>query len=131
MFPDNNKKTPCDLENPENVRTFANVSNSLSNNVMRSTSEIVMMLRDFMSRDGSKYPIGRMLLFGSVARGEQDADSDVDVCIETSSVMDFFMLDELQQKLMKLFGTKVDVLTMHNRMSSELRKSIERDAIYI
>lgn len=90
-----------------------------------------MLLRDFMSRDGLKYPIGRMLLFGSVARGEQDADSDVDVCIETTSIMDFFMLAEVQEKLTKLFGTKVDVLTMHNRMSSELRKSIERDAIYI
>ncbi len=88
-------------------------------------------MQNFKLEACKKYPIGRMMIFGSVARGEQRDDSDVDVCIEPTTIIDYFMLAELQQQLMELCGTKVDLLTMHDRMSPELKKAIERDAIYV
>ncbi len=51
---------------------------------MRSTAEYITILRDYMTKNASKYSITRMGIFGSVARGEQTEDSDVDVYLETS-----------------------------------------------
>ena len=51
---------------------------------MKSTTEYMNILRDYMAKNASKYSITRMGIFGSVARGEQTEDSDVDVYLETS-----------------------------------------------
>ena len=51
---------------------------------MKSTTEYINILRDYMAKNASKYSITRMGIFGSVARGEQTEDSDVDVYLETS-----------------------------------------------
>ena len=51
---------------------------------MESTAEYMNILRDYMAKNASKYSIIRMGIFGSVARGEQTEDSDVDVYLETS-----------------------------------------------
>ena len=49
---------------------------------MKTTSEYIALLRKYMAENAYKYGIMRMGIFGSVARGEQTAESDVDVCIE-------------------------------------------------
>mgnify|MGYP000624005726 CR=1 FL=1 len=46
------------------------------------TSEYMALLRKYMVENAHKYGIMRMGIFGSVARGEQTEDSDVDVCVE-------------------------------------------------
>ena len=46
---------------------------------MKSTTEYINILRDYMAKNASKYSITRMGIFGSVARGEQTENSDVDV----------------------------------------------------
>ena len=51
---------------------------------MKSTTEYINILRDYMAKNASKYSITRMGIFGSVARGEQTENSDVDVYLETS-----------------------------------------------
>ena len=47
---------------------------------MKTTSEYMALLRKYMVENAHKYGIMRMGIFGSVARGEQTEDSDVDVC---------------------------------------------------
>ena len=49
---------------------------------MKTTSEYMALLRKYMVENAHKYGIMRMGIFGSVARGEQTEDSDVDVCVE-------------------------------------------------
>ena len=51
---------------------------------MKSTTEYINILRDYMAKNASKYSITRIGIFGSVARGEQTENSDVDVYLETS-----------------------------------------------
>ena len=49
---------------------------------MKTTSEYIALLRKYMAENAHKYGIVRMGIFGSVARGEQTENSDVDVCVE-------------------------------------------------
>jgi predicted nucleotidyltransferase len=46
---------------------------------MKTTNEYIHLLRDYKRQHAAKYGIVRMGIFGSVARGEQTDDSDVDV----------------------------------------------------
>ena len=52
---------------------------------MKTTSEYIALLRKYMAENAHKYGIVRMGIFGSVARGEQTENSDVDVCVESSA----------------------------------------------
>ena len=53
---------------------------------MKTTQEIIAILRHFKMTEGDRYGISRLGIFGSVARGEQTSDSDVDVFFEGKTV---------------------------------------------
>ncbi len=71
-------------------------------------------------------------LFGSVARNEAGPDSDVDVAVRLSETFStggfdyFWQLEQLQQRLSKVFGCRVDVLVEPVR-KQELRIEVEGD----
>ena len=72
-------------------------------------------------------------LFGSVARGEERLDSDIDILIEISAEahnnMDVYSYTSIVHVIEDLFTIHVDV---SNRISlkDHVRPSAERDAIY-
>lgn len=57
-----------------------------------------------------EYGAKRVFLFGSWARGEQSADSDVDLLVEKGSMQGTKVFD-FQYQLEKELGCKVDVVT--------------------
>ena len=65
---------------------------------MKTTSEIVEMLRDFKARSAEKYGIVTLGLFGSVARGEQREGSDIDVCLKLRET-DYGTLMDIKEDL--------------------------------
>lgn len=72
--------------------------------------------------------IRRLSLFGSVARGEAGADSDVDLLAEfdPEARIGLFELGALERRLGELVGRKVDLLP--EPISKErLRVAIDRD----
>ena len=69
---------------------------------MKSTKEIVEILREFKRTSGEKYGIEQLILFGSAARGEQREDSDIDVCVKPKRAIDYFTLQDIQEELQKL-----------------------------
>lgn len=98
---------------------------------MKTTQEILDLLREFKRTSAEKYGIEQLALFGSVARGEQREDSDIDICVKPRRAIDYFTLQEIREDLEKLFSRKVDLLTLHENMRQLFRQNIERDAIYI
>lgn len=52
--------------------------------LIKTTAEYINILQDYVTNNAGKYHITRMGIFGSVARGEQTEDSDVDVYLETT-----------------------------------------------
>ena len=53
--------------------------------------------------------VKRSSLFGSVVRGEAKRGSDIDILIEPPKGMSLFDLVDLQQKLERAIGRKVDL----------------------
>jgi predicted nucleotidyltransferase len=50
------------------------------NQIDMQTSECLSKLRQFKQQYSLEYGIERMGIFGSIARGEQTEESDIDIC---------------------------------------------------
>jgi uncharacterized protein len=72
--------------------------------------------------------IRRLSLFGSVARGDAEASSDVDLAAEFDPAvrMDLFRLTALERRIAEILGCRVDLLPEPVE-KSRLRSNIERD----
>jgi predicted nucleotidyltransferase len=72
--------------------------------------------------------IRRLSLFGSVARGDAEADSDVDLAAELdpNARIGLFALGALERRLAELIGRKVDLLPEPVE-KPRLGRNIERD----
>ncbi len=55
--------------------------------------------------------IDYLALYGSYARGDQKKDSDVDLLVSFDKSIGLLELIEVEQKLSKLLGKKVDLVT--------------------
>ncbi len=67
-------------------------------------------------------------VFGSVARGEADEQSDIDLIVEFSRRKSLLALVALEHQIERALGRKVDLLTeaalspyLHNRIMRELQ----------
>lgn len=98
---------------------------------MKTTQEILDLLREFKRTSGEKYGIEQLALVGSAARGQQREDSDIDVCVKPCRAIDLFTLQDIREELEHLFQNKVDLLTLHENMRQLFRQNLEQDAIYI
>lgn len=77
-----------------------------------------------------KAGIRRLSLFGSVARGDAGADSDVDLAAELDpeARIGLFALGALERRLAELVGRKVDLLPEPVE-KPRLRANIDRDRV--
>ena len=94
---------------------------------MKTTAEIIEILRDYKARSAEKYGIETLGLFGSVAQNEK---SDIDVCIRLKKP-DFFVRMAIKEELEHLFHTEIDLVPIFETMRTLLRNNIKQDAIYV
>ena len=69
-----------------------------------------------------------MRVFGSVARGEDRADSDVDLLVDLPPHMSLLGLGRLQAELEEILGTRVDLIPAAD-LKPDVRSRTERDLI--
>ena len=74
-----------------------------------------------------KYSVKNIRLFGSIARGDADAGSDVDVLVEfdPKAHIGLFEFSRFRNELSQLFGCEVDIVTpdaLHKSMKGEILK---------
>ena len=74
-------------------------------------SELLQQKREEILHICAKYGARNVRVFGSVARGEADEQSDVDLLVEMDPGRSLFDLGGLQYELEHLLGRKVDVVT--------------------
>jgi hypothetical protein len=72
----------------------------------------------------------RSSLFGSVVRGEQTEESDIDILIEFPKGKSLLDLIDLEMKLEQVLGKNVDLLT-YNSVSPYLKEYIQNDQLQI
>jgi predicted nucleotidyltransferase len=70
--------------------------------------------------------VSKVSVFGSMARGEADDQSDVDLLVEFSKRKSLLALVALERQLSTALGKKVDLLT-EAAISPYLRDRIKRD----
>ena len=58
-----------------------------------------------------KYGVKEIGIFGSVVRGEEKEESDVDILVEFEKPIGFFKFLELEEYLSNLIGRKVDLVS--------------------
>ena len=97
---------------------------------MKTRTEILQLLKRYKPTAQKKYGMTKIGIFGSVARGEQKEESDIDVCYE-GEAPSFITLDMIQSELEQLLGSKVDMVRVRDNMNSLLRQRILRDGIYV
>ncbi len=73
-------------------------------------------------------PVTRAYVFGSVARGEQTADSDVDILVELdyANGADFYLFLAMQEQLSTLLDRPVDLVSA-NGLSPYIKPYIDRE----
>ena len=96
---------------------------------MKPREEYLAILRNHVDELKHSFGIRSLRLFGSVARGEHQAGSDVDVCVEMAP--NLYQLVSLKQQLEALLGCSVDVIRVNQNMSSFLKNEIEKDGVYV
>ncbi len=97
---------------------------------MKSTNEYLTLLRQYMDSHAGKYGIVRTGIFGSVARGEQTENSDVDICFEAPAP-NLLTLARIKFELEALLGSRVDLVRLRDRMDEYLKRNIEKEALYV
>jgi predicted nucleotidyltransferase len=73
--------------------------------------QLVKEKRGEILRIASRYGAHDVRVFGSVARGDADRESDVDFLVELEDGRSLLDLGGLQMELEELLGCKVDVVT--------------------
>lgn len=78
---------------------------------MSERDDILTTLRVALPELRRRWPIRGLALFGSVARGEATAASDVDVLVEFSEPVTLSSFLSLEQTLSELAGRRVDLIS--------------------
>ena len=67
-------------------------------------------LRLIVAPVAERYGVNKIYLFGSVARGDYNDDSDYDFCIEGGEIKDMFALSGFFQDLRHAVGRDIDLV---------------------
>lgn len=91
-------------------------------------ADIQQTLRERRSLLTERYAVRSLALFGSVARDEATADSDIDLLVEFDRPVGLFELFALQDELEALLGCSVDLGTVQS-LKPRIREKILEEAI--
>ena len=83
--------------------------------------------RDAIRAIALKHGASNLRLFGSVVRGEERPDSDIDLLIDLAETRGFVDYLALVDELENLFGRRVDVI-IRRSLSPHFRPYIEAEA---
>ena len=116
------------LDNVDNRNAY------LTNLVLNDIKPGVLTIKEIKNRIRpvvEKHHIKDVYLFGSYARGEANADSDVDIYCSSGDVDSLFKRAGLLRELSQALGKDVDVITIGTELKDRFKKNIEEDMIKI
>ena len=90
--------------------------------------QLVKEKREDILRIAAEYGARDVRIFGSVARGESDPESDVDFLVELEAGRSLLELGDLQMELESLLGCRVAVVTVRG-LKARIRERVLREAV--
>jgi len=100
---------------------------------MKSSNEVISILKNEYSFLMSEFGVKKIGVFGSIVKGTQTVESDIDLVVELDQPLGLKFF-ELRKYLEKLFGKNVDVLTkdgIENIRVKSVAEGIKRNIIYV
>jgi len=94
----------------------------------RKILSLIYEKRTEILRIASKYGASDVRIFGSVARGEENPESDVDLLVTLEPGRSLLDRASLMLELEKLLGVRVDVAT-EKSLKDRIRRQIIKNAI--
>ncbi len=93
-----------------------------------SLDELLKTKREDILRTAAEYGAYNVRVFGSVARGEADSESDIDLLVNMEPGRSLFDLGGLLTDLEELLGCNVDVVTERG-LRDRIRERVLKEAI--
>jgi hypothetical protein len=97
---------------------------------MKSLEEIRKILTQHKVKLAEEFSVASIGVFGSVVRGEQERESDVDILVEFSQPISLFRYADLESALEKVLGSKVDVVTK-SALKPVIGRQILSEVVYV
>lgn len=91
----------------------------------RAFGELLQAKREDILRTAVRHGAYNVRVFGSVARGEADAESDIDLLVDVEPGRTLFDISELLMDLQEMLGHNVDIVTekgLHSRIHERVLK---------
>ena len=95
-----------------------------------SRTEILKILKAFRDECGEQYGIISLGIFGSVARDQIQADSDVDVVLKTQTP-DPYNIVHIKDQLQRRLKLRVDIVRLRDKMNPSLARRINQESVYV
>ena len=93
-----------------------------------SLDELLQEKREDILRIAIKRGASNVRIFGSIARGEADTESDIDLLVDLEPGRSLFDLGGLLMDLQDLLGHKVDVVT-EKGLRERIREHVLKEAL--
>ena len=97
---------------------------------MLELQDCINKLAEFKSTFAQKYGITKLGIFGSVARKENTADSDIDIVVEVQEPS-LLLMYELKEALKQIFDCEVNLVRFRDSLRPLFKTNIQKDAIYV
>jgi predicted nucleotidyltransferase len=75
-----------------------------------------------------KYGVSKAAVFGSYARGEETADSDIDIVVKIDADLSLLDFVGLKQELEDALGLTVDLVEYHT-VKPRIKEKVEREQV--
>ena len=89
---------------------------------------LIKQKRERILETAARYGASNVRIFGSVARGQADESSDIDLLVNLEAGRSLMDLGGLLVELREILGTDVDVVT-EKGLRSRIREQVIKDAV--
>lgn len=97
---------------------------------VRTLGDVQRIIRVHKEELRTQFGVKRIGVFGSYSRNEQRKDSDVDILVEFERPVELITFVRLQERLEKLFGVKVDLVTK-NALKKRIGQHVLEEVKYV
>ena len=102
---------------------LALVYNSLMNKLTTNQGLVISGDKERLLELCRQYGVASMKVFGSVARGEENEESDIDILVRFVRPLSLLKLVRFERELSELLGRRVDLVT-EQALSPYIRSSV-------